>query len=268
MIVSAERSIGARQRWSMGRARCSHSPPVAGGGGEPTVGLIDVLRRGQGLGPGERAVGLLALLEVVACPHPFALDAERHVGLQPDRLAGARGVGDVTAVVDQRPLCRRAPVVEHRLAHQIDLDAAFQAKDGAHEHVVAVLVGGWAGVRRDLVLVIPRAHGQRVADDDPAARRVPGREKGVRPGLVDTSGGDVDPERTQPEGAGLTVEQRAEHARRVETRHAEPVDRAVRRDQRAGVAVGQERVVGDRRERRGCRGALRCGGLAGARPGS
>ena len=48
-----------------------------------------------------------------------------------------------------------------------------------------------------------------------------------------------------------------EDARRVEARHAEPVDGAVRRDERARVAVGEERVVGDRRERRGRRGALR-----------
>ena len=52
-------------------------------------------------------------------------------------------------------------------------------------------------------------------------------------------------------------------------RHAEPVDRAVGRDQRAGVAVGEERVVGDRRERRRRRGALRlrasAAGLAGGR---
>ena len=53
------------------------------------------------------------------------------------------------------------------------------------------------------------------------------------------------------------VEQRAEHARRVEARHAQPVDRAVGRDERAGVAVRQERVVGDRRERRRRRRALR-----------
>ena len=223
--------------------------PVARGGSEPSVGLVDVLRRGKALGPRERAVHLLALLEVVACPHPLALDAERHVGPQPDRLAGARRVGDVPAVVDERPLRRRAPVVEDRLAHQIDLDAALHAEDRAHEHVVAVLVGGRPGVRRDLVLVIPRAHGQRVADHDPARRRVPRRKEGVRPGLVDARRRDVDPERTQPEAPCLAVEQRAEDARRVEARHAEPVDRSIGRDQRAGVAVGQERVVGDRRER-------------------
>src|SRR3954470_24384965 len=58
------------------------------------------------------------------------------------------------------------------------------------------------------------------------------------------------PERGEPEVAGLSVEERAENAGRVETRDAEPADASVRRDERAGVTVGQEGLVGDRRERR------------------
>ena len=61
----------------------------------------------------------------------------------------------------------------------------------------------------------------------------------------------------EPERSCGAVEQAAEDARRVEPGHAEPVDAAVRRDQRAGVAVGEEGVVGDRRERRRSRRALR-----------
>ena len=47
---------------------------------------------------------------------------------------------------------------------------------------------------------------------------------------------------------------------------AEPVDRPVRGHERAGMAVGQECVVRDRRKRRRCGGALRgrLGGRAGA----
>ena len=62
------------------------------------------------------------------------------------------------------------------------------------------------------------------------------------------------PKRKNP---ACAVEQAAEHARRVEARNAEPVDRPVGRDQRARVAVREERVVRDRRERRGRGGALR-----------
>ena len=50
---------------------------------------------------------------------------------------------------------------------------------------------------------------------------------------------------------------RAEHAGRVEARDAEPVDRSVGGDERARVAVREERVVGDRREGRRRGGALR-----------
>ena len=55
------------------------------------------------------------------------------------------------------------------------------------------------------------------------------------------------PKRKKP---GRAVEQRAEHARRVGPREAQPLDRPVGRDQRADLAVGQERVVGDRRKSR------------------
>ena len=61
-------------------------------------------------------------------------------------------IGGVSVVVDQRPLRRRAAVVEDRLADQLDLDAAFEALDRAHEHVVGVVVGRRPGVRRDHVL--------------------------------------------------------------------------------------------------------------------
>ena len=51
----------------------------------------------------------------------------------------------------------RAAVVEDRLADELDLDAPVEALDGAHEQVVGVVVGGRAGVRRDLVLVVASA---------------------------------------------------------------------------------------------------------------
>ena len=105
-----------------------------------------------------------------------------------------------------------------------------------------------------------RTHGQGVADLDPARRRLPCRRHDVRPRLVHPSRRVVDPERAEPEVARLAVEQGAEDAGRVEARDAEPVDRAVGRDQGTGVAVGQERIVRDRRERGGCGRAL-LGGL-------
>jgi hypothetical protein len=76
-MASAERWIGSRQRWSGRRAR--PSAPEARRRGDARVRLVDVLRHHEILGPGERAVGLLALLEHVARAHAVTLDAERHV---------------------------------------------------------------------------------------------------------------------------------------------------------------------------------------------
>ena len=89
-------------------------------------------------------------------------------------------------------------------------------------------------------------------------RRLPGRHQRCScPARSARPAGTLMPNGPSRNVARLAVEQRAEHARRVEARDAQPVDDAVGRDQRAGVAVGEERVVGDRRERRRRRGALR-----------
>ena len=113
-------------------------------------------------------------------------------------------------------------------------------------------------------------------DDEPARRRHPRRLEHVGAGHVAAARRHVDAVGRDPERSGAAVEQRAEDARAVEARQAQPLDRAVRRDQRAGVAVREERVVGDRREvspfagafarvitARGCRAARATLGRAG-----
>ena len=230
--------------------------PEAHRRGEPGLGLLDVLRASQPLRPGQGAVRLVTRLQDVPCPHAPALDAEREICSEADRLPRSRRVGHVPIALDQRPRRLLATVAEDGLADQLDLDVSFEALDGAHEHVVGVVVGRRARVGRDLVLVVPRAHGQRGTDDDPAARRLPGRLEDVRPRLVHARRRMVDRERRQAERARPAVEQAPEHARRVEARNAQPVDRTVRGHQRSGVAIGDERVVGDGGERRRSRRAL------------
>ena len=232
-------------------------PPVAHGVVEAGRGLVDVRRRGQALGPGERAVDALSGLERMPGADPVPLDPERHVGLEPDRHVSARRVRRVAAPVDHRPLRRDAAVVEDGLADELDLDHALEALDGAHERVVGVVVGRRAGVGRDPVLAVPRPDRQGVADDDPAGRRLPGGDEDVRPRLVDPRRRMVDPEGAEAEDARSPVQQAAEHAGRVEAGDAEPVDGAVGSDERPRVAVGEERVVRDRREGRRRGGALR-----------
>jgi len=121
-----------------------------------------------------------------------------------------------------------------------------EAEDRSHEQVVSVVVCRRSGVRCDLVLVISRADRQRVADENPAGRRLPGRGQDIRARLVDSHRGVVDPEGPEPRASGLPVEQAAEYARRVEAGHAEPVDRPIRGHERAGVAVRQEPIIGYR----------------------
>src|SRR5215212_7514648 len=60
----------------------------------------------------------------------------------------------------------------------------------------------------------------------------------------------VDPERPKSEVAGLTVQQTAEHTGRIEPRNTQPTDRPIRRHQRARMAVGQKRIIRNRRKRR------------------
>ena len=204
--------------------------------------------------PCQCAIDGLAGAQHVAGPSPAGLDAHEHVGLQPECLVAAGRIRSMP-IRPKRPLAGNAPVVERGLAHQIDLDAAVDALGGPHERVVGILVGRRSGVGCHRVLPAPRSHRQRVAHDHPTRRRLPRRHQRVGPRLVDPVTGDVDPEWAEPEAARAAVEQGTEHARRVEPRDAQPVDRAVRGHERARVAVRQEPVVGDRGERgRRCRG--------------
>ena len=97
--------------------------------------------------------------------------------------------------------------------------------------------------------LVPRPDRQRVADDEPAGRCHPGRLEHVGARFVAAPGRHIDAVGGDAEAAGAAVEQRAEDARPVEARQAQPLDGSVGCDQRSAVAVGEERVVGDRRER-------------------
>ena len=159
--------------------------------------------------------------------------------------------------VHERPHRGCSAVVEQGLAEELHLDGAFEALDRAYEEMLRVIVRRRPRVRGDRVLVIGRPHRQGVADDHPPGRGLPRGDEDIRAGLVVPGGRMVDVVRCEAERARLAVEQAAEDTGRVEAWHAEPVDRAVGCNERASVAVGQERVVRDRGERRRRRSALR-----------
>ena len=167
-------------------------------------------------------------------------------------------IGHPIVALEERPRCRCPAVVEDRLAGQLDLDLALDALHGADEHMVGAVVGRRSGVRCHAILADTRPHGERVAHHHPSTARVPRRDERIGSRFIGARVRDGHAEGSQPEAAGLAVEQGGEHAGRIEPRHAEPVDRSVRSDERAGVAIRQERVVGDRGERRGGGRALCC----------
>ena len=74
---------------------------------QPLVRLVDGARSGEALRPGERAEGLLSLLEHVAAADPVALDPERDAAGQPHRDPLGLGVGAMAIVADQGPGGRR-----------------------------------------------------------------------------------------------------------------------------------------------------------------
>ncbi len=183
--------------------------PVLGGDGEPPVRFV-VLR-------------------------PLALGRR-------DRRAVAR------AVVG--PAHGQPSVVRPRLALHPHRHAPVDAAQGTQEHVVRVGVGRWPAVgERALVVVVPRADQQHVADDHPARARAPRRLEHHRARQVASAGRHGGVGGREREAARVAVEDRAEDRRAVEARQAHPLDGAARRDQRADLAVRQERVGADRRER-------------------
>ena len=168
-MVSAERWIGSRQRWSGMRAPASHVAPEARRRGQPRRGLVDVGRRREPLGPRQRAVEPLARVQRRAGRGPGCPRC-RAPGRSAAGSSGRRRVASAVcrSSLDERPLGGDAPVVEHRLADQLDLDVPVDAHDGAHQQVVGVVVGRRPRVRGDRVLAAARPHRQRVADHRPS----------------------------------------------------------------------------------------------------
>ena len=257
LIVSADRWSGSRHRWSGSARSVQPRPPHRGRDVDPLRSLPrrSAARRGRPPRTTRSRAGRPP--RGVPRPHLVALDAERHIGPQPDRHVGPGRVGAVPVIARQLPLAGRPSVIEDRIADQLDLDGPLDPTNRPDEQVVGVPVGGRPRVGRDQVLPLRRTDREGVAHLDPAGLRLPGGHEDVRAGLVGACRGHVDAERTQTEQPRPAVQQRPEHARGVEARHAEPIDRSVGRDERAGVAVGQERVVLDRGERGRHRGALR-----------
>ena len=136
-------------------------------------------------------------------------------------------------LLDRLGLVGGSGVVEARLAVERELQLASDDADEPNETMT---------VRR-VLRILDRHEVDHLAD---AVRRHEPRDQDRRvreiqlPGDVAVLGGS-DPEVP----AALGVEQRSEHARRVKARTAEPVDRAVGRDERSCLQVADQPVIRD-----------------------
>ena len=215
-------------------------------GGLEAVGTVEAGR------PREREEAALAGIEAAAGAGAAALDADVDVGVQTQRALAVAGIGDAVLGAGAAPGRGARAVAEDRLADLLEVDGAVHAAGRPDEHVMGVEVGRRPRVRRRLRRLAgpPATDDQGVADDHPAGRRHPRRLDDVRPRLVAAADRAAHVRGPEAPASGRAVEEGGEDARRVEARWAEPLDRAVGGDEGAGVAVGQERVVGDRRERR------------------
>ena len=123
--------------------------PEPHGRRDPGLGVVDVARGLQLVGPRQGAERAVAGVQDVTGPHALALDAQRQVRPQPEHLIAARGVGDPVVPVPEAPRRRDLPVVEDRLAHELDLDLPVQALDRPNQHVIGIVVGRRTRVGRD-----------------------------------------------------------------------------------------------------------------------
>ena len=131
----------------------------------------------------------------------------------------------VVAVLGVVPGSGGAPVVEDGLALEAELHLPVHAADHAQQDVAGVVVGRRPALRL-------RALVARAATDRRGARRArsssrsacPSSSRGHGAGQVASRGRHRDVGRAEAESAGVAVEDRAEDARRVEARQAQPLD--------------------------------------------
>ena len=96
--------------------------------------------------------------------------------------------------------------------------------------------------------VLDRADGQEVLHGHPSRAGLPGGLQHHRPRHVSALLRHLGVARAEPEQARRPVQERTEHARRVGTRQAQPLDRPVRGDQAALLAIGKQPVLGNGRK--------------------
>ena len=195
--------------------------------------------------PGDRAEAGLLLAQPEEAARRSPLERELHVTgqLQLDAVGSARHRAAELAAAPARGF---DAVAEARRALHLHLDLAVDAGHHPQQRAVGLVRGfrtaAGAAFRR------PLADREQVVDDDPAGLGHPGCLDHQRARLVAAADRHDHASRGELEVAGPAIEHRGEGARRVEAGEAQPLDRAVVGDERAGVAIGEEAVAADRWE--------------------
>ena len=142
-----------------------------------------------------------------------------------------------------------APIVECGLAVDLDVDEAVETTED-RQHTLGLVVTWSTDVPvRALLVVAPGPDQERVAHLEPPGRRGPRRLQDHGSGHVATARGNRPVTRPETEPTRVPVEDRREDARAVHPRERQPLDVPAGRYERTDLAVRQQRVVGDRRER-------------------
>ena len=161
--------------------------------------------------------------------------AERELALEHERVRAA--VGDDEVVRERLEPRSRQPVVEARDELHLHRDLALGAADGPDQLVVRMRLADARLAERE-----------EVDQHQRSGRRPERRLQHVRPRQVAPGRLVVVVERRDPEEAGLRpIEDPPEDRPRLEAMEGAPVDRAVLRDERTRVAVGDQAVIGDRK---------------------
>ena len=213
--------------------------------------VVRSLRVGRrcAVAPGERAERPLAAAQVDMPEGPRAHQVKPHARRQPKFGAGRRrGRDGAVVVVGVRPPLALAPVVEGRKAVQDHLDVALDAIHGPQQALPPDELAGRAAKPLRTGAALPPVEHEAVLDDEPPVRGLPGGLQHERAGHVAALARHDALVRAQAKRAGAAVEHRAENAGRIRPGQAEPLHGPRRRDQGAGLAVRQERVVRDRWE--------------------
>ena len=223
---------------------------------QPLDRLVGVSEGGVRVRPRERDECPIALLHRRVCDRRSSLEPEAEARREPEHGIDVAAPGGrfAVSVGGELPSGIRPVVVEARLAVERGIDLAVHAFQDPDQHVLCLEVARRPDVRLVAGLrLVPGADGQCITHQSQPVFVCHVVSRTLVPGTYRRPVGTIRP-------TGATRNDPAERSSRAprrsdrRTEEAEPLDRAVGRDERRRLEIGQESVLGDRRERAPGRG--------------